>query len=171
LIVNQPRKIDAAFYYFYCMTFDLDFYTAYNQFYICDKDFSGDTGSENFWTDTAFDSRLAVQSGVLGVGTECYGPVKGMLTILESVNTDLNIDKFDHIVEGSLEIKSGRLQVLDCPDSTVILETALEIGIYKVRVYSSNLASVDGDEGDDRYLIEIWPDSNRERKVLKRYER
>lgn len=44
-------------------------------------------------------------------------------------------------------------------------------GMYGVRVYSSELStsSFDEEEGNDRYLIEIWPDSTVRRKVLKQY--
>jgi hypothetical protein len=51
------------------------------------------------------------------------------------------------------------------------LEVKVKPGKYRVRIYSSNLAGGDMDEveGKDYYKIEIWPDENMERKVLKRY--
>jgi hypothetical protein len=51
----------------------------------------------------------------------------------------------------------------------VELEMIVKPGAYRVRVYSSNLVSVEGDEGDDYYKIEVWPDVQMERKVLKQY--
>ena len=151
------------------MKFPLDFYTSYSQFYIYDKDSEGGTGSVIFWTDDAFNDRLAIEEGVLGVETECYGPVKGELEILSTIQSNINTDIYDHIVEAGIEIKSGIIQILDCPTSTIQLEVEVDPGFYRARIYSSNLASVDGDEGDDFYRIEIWPDENMERKVLKRY--
>jgi len=152
------------------MKYSLDFYTAYSQFYIRDKNAIGDTGSDTFWTTDAFNDRLAIEDGILGVGTECYGPVKGELYLLSVARDNIEMDKYDHIVEAGIEIKSGLLQIVDCPSSIVAIEINIEPGFYRARIYSSNLASVDGDEGDDFYKIEIWPDFIQERKILKRYK-
>jgi hypothetical protein len=151
------------------MRHPLNFYTSYNQFYLYDKDSGGATNSNNFWTQEAFEQRLAIEEGIIGVGTECYGPVKGELTVLDAPNNDFNSDLYDHIVEGSIEIKSGELQVLECPSHTIALEVPLEAGTYRVRVYSSNLQSADGDGGDDYYVIELWPAPLDKRRILKQY--
>lgn len=151
------------------MRHPLNFYTSCNQFYLYDKDSAGATDSSNFWTQVAFEQRLAIEEGIIGVGTECYGPVKGELTVLDAPNNDFNTDLYDHIVEGSIEIRSGILQVLECPSSTIELELAVEPGLYRVRAYSSNLQSVDGDEGDDYYVVEMWPAPYDTRTVLKQY--
>ena len=151
------------------MTYKLNFYTQYNQFYIADKSSPKNTGSRDFWTDEAYETRLAMGEGVLGVGTECYGPVKGELDILDTCIAEIDSSRFDHIVEGGLDLSSGLLQVLDCPNTSVELEVNIKPGKYRVRIYSSNLASVHGDEGDDYYRIEIWPDNNMKRNLLKKY--
>ncbi len=155
------------------MQHKLDFYTSYNQFYICDKNFRGDTGSDDFWTDDAFSDRLALEDGILGVGTASYGHIRAELDILNKANEELDVDQYDHIVEGGLVIESGVLQVLDCPNSEVELEVGVKPGTYRVKIYSSNLLSADIDEndGDDFYKIEIWPDSVMKREVLKRFSR
>lgn len=153
------------------MNYKLDFKTQYNQFFICDKSSPGNTDSGSFWTDGTHNERLAIEEGIIGIGTQCYGHVNGELIVLKAENKQTDYNKYDHIVEGGLEIKSGVLQVLDCPNSEVELELKVNLGKYRVRVYSSNLASanIDEDEGNDYYKIEIWPDSNIERKVLKQY--
>jgi len=149
---------------------DVNFKTAYNQFYICDSHSTGDTASESFWTTEAYDDRLAIEDGILGVGTECYGPVKCKVNILESVNNDFDLQQYDHVVEGGLIINSGTIQILDCPNSAMQLEIPVKNGDYRVRIYSSNLSSVNGDEGDDFYFVEIWPGAGTGRIVLKRYQ-
>jgi hypothetical protein len=115
------------------------------------------------------EDRMALEEGIIGVGTECYGPVKGEVKIVAFPDEIASANPYDHIVEGSLELKSGILQVLDCPNSSIELELHLKPGFYRVRVCSSNLFSVEGDEGDDFYSIEIWPQELSGRKVLKRY--
>ena len=151
--------------------YHLNFQTEYNQFYLYDKGSPGKTGSESFWTPIAFADRLAMEKGILGVGIHNYGHVKGQLCLLKKESQAIEYDQYDHIVEGGVEVKSGVLQVLDCPNSKVELELIVKPGKYRVRIYSSNLAGGDIDEveGNDYYKIEIWPDNNIERKVLKRY--
>lgn len=153
----------------YNMKHQISFYTEYHQFYLVDKGIAQNTYSDKFWTDEASSDRLAVEEGVLGVSTECYGPVKAEIRVLKSINQNPEIAKADHVVEAGIQIKSGTIQILDCPTSTIQLELNVEPGDYMVRVYSMNLASVDGDEGDDYYILEIWPNKNEERKVLKRW--
>jgi hypothetical protein len=155
------------------MKYKLDFYTEYNQFYLSDKASPKNTNSTGFWTPEAHEDRLAIEKGVVGIGTESYGHIKADISILDIANNLIDTIQYDHIVEGGIEIESGELQVLDCPTSVINLEIKLKPGKYRVRVYSLNLASadIDEDEGDDYYKIEIWPDTNMERKVLKRYIR
>lgn len=153
------------------MKHKINFYTSHNQFYISDKLSNTNTGSEDFWTNKAFEDKLGISKDLLAVGTECYGNVKGELVILEKPIESIDYNLYDHIVEGGLELKSGNLQILDCPNSSVELEVKVKPGNYRVRVYSSNLASVIDDDGDDYYKIEMWPDDNMERKVLKKYVR
>jgi len=153
------------------MKYNLNFRTQHNQFYLYDKASPANTASDDFWTAEAHDDRLALENGILGIGTQCYGHIKGELDVLDNANQAVDYNHYDHVVEGGLEVKSGVLQVLDCPNSEVELEVKLTPGTYRVRVYSSNLASADIDEveGNDYYKIKIWPDTNMERKVLKRY--
>lgn len=150
------------------MKFPFDFYTQYSQFYLADKISEKNTQGD-FWNKDAYRDRLAINEGIIGVGTECYGPVKGELNVLEKRNTDADFSKYDHVVEGSIEIISGTLQILDCPNSDIHLEINLLPGWHTVRISSENLESVDGDEGDDFYTIEIWPENQIDRSVLKRF--
>jgi hypothetical protein len=153
------------------MKYVLNFYTSYCQFFICDKLSCGDIDSGSFWNDEAYVQRLAIGNGILGVGLECYGPFKGELVMLDTQNNGIEYNQYDHIVEGGLEVKSGILQILDCPNSNVKLEIKVNPGKYRARIYSLNLASVIDDSGDDYYKIELWPDTNMERTVLKQYNR
>ena len=156
------------------MGFPFAFKTSYNHFYLYDKGSFGNTGSDDFWTESALDDRLAIEEGILGIGTESYGPVKGELFLLEASNHEIRFEEYDHVVEASFAVNSEVVQILDCPNSSVELELPVKPGIYRVRIYSSNLASFDideRDEGDDFYKIEIWPDVYVDRKVLKRFNR
>ncbi|WP_343617634.1 hypothetical protein [Flavobacterium sp.] len=140
------------------MKFSLNFTTDYGQFYLNDKD-AGDTGSEDFWSDEALNDKLAVEKGILGISIEnSEGIVKCELEILNSKSLISDFSDFDHVVEASLEIKTGFLQINDCPFSNLVLEEKIEIGIYRVRVYFKNLESAYSENPEDFYKIEIWKD-------------
>lgn len=148
-------------------THSLNFYTSYNQFYIVDKGSLQDTNLFNFWTEEAFDARLAIKTGVVGVRTACYGPVKASLAILLKPATNPDFISPDHVVEGSLFVESGYLYVLDCPNMAVELELNISPGLYRIRVSSYNLNTVEGDEGNDFYQIELWPTDEENTMIIR----
>lgn len=152
--------------------YKLEFDTAYNQFYVGDMDYSGNTGAADFWSEASFADRLATGNDVLGVSTGSYGHIKVQVHVLEKPNADLNFKPYDHVVEGNLKIRSGFMQITNCPDGKVELKVKLVPGDYRVRVYSIDLAKADPDlfEVKDGYKIEIWPDVLKQRVVLKRYK-
>lgn len=145
------------------MNTKLNFYTQYHQFYIA----GGISPTE--LNDNGYEERLGIYNNFLIVYTECYGPVKGEISILKERNDSIDYRLYDHIVEGGLTVTNGKIQILDCPNDSIELEIPVKSSTYRVRIYSSNLSSVDGDEGEDFYKIEIWEDDNLERKVLKNY--
>ena len=156
------------------MTQTFNFSSSHHQFYLEDKEAKGDTGSPNFWTDEAFTSMLAMESGIIGVSTYSYGSVKGEITVLQIPVKDIDYSLYDYVVEGGIDISSGELLIMDCLTSTVDLSIKVTPGKYRVRVYGSNFSSVEdfdlvNDSDNDYYKIEVWPDDDMERKVLKQF--
>lgn len=121
---------------------------------------------DNFWNKTAFENKLAVSEGTLGVGIQSYGEVKGEIIFTNEVPVIKEVE-WDHIVEGSMNIKSGLLKVLNCPDCEVKLEINLPPDEYRIRVSGKNLDSVIDDHGDDFYRIDIWPQAYAEPELIK----
>ncbi|MDC7997695.1 hypothetical protein [Gilvibacter sediminis] len=153
------------------MSLRLKFRTSFRQFYLNDKNSNGDTSSDDFWSDDAFTDKLAVGEGVLGIGIENEeGDVECEFEILVTKSLIEDFSDFDHVVEASLKIHSGFVQVLDCPNSEIVMETAIENGDYRVRVYSKNLNTAYEKNPNDTYKIEMWKEVYSERKVLKRFE-
>lgn len=146
----------------------LSFWTTHHQFYISDKSSPFRTNADDFWTTQASDDKLAIEEGLLGIGTECYGRVEGDIQVLDNAPDEEDLTFYDHVVEGSIRLTSGILRIFPCLDNSPTLELILNPGTYRVRVYSSNLASVNGDDGDDYYIIKIWPGEYMHRNVLKR---
>jgi len=151
------------------------FDTQYNQFYIHDKNFEGDTSSINFWSDQSFFQRLAKGKGILGVSTQSYGYIKGEIEIIPFPPKTTDFDAFNHVVEAGIEIKSGELQISDCPNAEIQIKIKIDSGKYRTRIYSSNFESVletdlAHDTDNDFYRIEVWSSQDMTRKVLKQYK-
>ena len=154
------------------MIHNLSIFTQYGQFYIADKDASVDTGSQEFWNSQAFDDRLAIGDGILGVSLENDDALANIeVELLHSKREEKDLSKFDHIVEGSLLIKSGKLQILDCPNFQVELELNVEPDWYKVKVSFTNLAKAYQENPEDKYFIKIWRESYSPSMVIKRWHR
>lgn len=156
------------------MKHKFNFYTEYNQFYLEDAVVKAEIEPSEFWNEDAFFSHLALDKGVVGIGTHCYGNVKGEIEVLDQPRVDINYKLYDHIVEGSIYVASGDLQILNCPDNHVELSLKLESGNYRVRVYGSNFGSVKetdlaNDADNDYYRIEMWKSTEIGTKILKKY--
>lgn len=151
-----------------------NFYTEYNQFYLEDKEKKENTNSGDFWSDEAFNAKLAMVYGIVAIGTHSYGNIKGEIEILDKPVENIDYKLYDHIVEGGINVESGELQILNCPDGHLELSLNLAPGKYRVRVYGSNFDSVKepdlaNDTDNDFYKIEIWKSDDMGRKVLKQY--
>lgn len=112
----------------YYMENKFSFYKQYNQFYLEDRRDNGNAESPHFWTQQAFEDRLALESGILAVFTQSYGNIKGKIEVLDKPSGIVDYSLYDHIVEGGIVIESGILDVLDCPNSYIELSLNLNPG-------------------------------------------
>ncbi len=112
---------------------------------------------------------LAVADGVVGFGTLRNMQVGVTLEMLEEPPGS-DTAGFDHVVEGSLDARSGTLVVAGCtdyfPDAA---RFALVPGTYRVRlsISGADTLSEDGLEGEDHYLVQLWQAPLAEPAVLK----
>jgi hypothetical protein len=147
----------------------LSFFTEYYQFYILDSETKAQTDTPDFWNTDSDKRKLAIGEGLLGVTVARYAEIKVDVRILSSEPTE-DADA-DHIVETSLNLPSGVLQIKDCTNYDNVLELNLGKGAYQVRISSFKLWSVQNDKGDDYYVVEIWKAAFSETVVLKEYIR
>ena len=155
---------------------NINFYTQYGQFYLSSDNgsFLNDDSNKRESSDTFNESlkeRLSIEKNALVVFSQSYGHIKGEIEVLEEPKGDIDYAKYDHIVEGGINVQSGELQILSWPGNEVELSMEIKPARYRVRIYGANLDSVTGDDGDDFYRIELWKSDDMERKVLKQYER
>ena len=135
----------------------LTLFADYFQFYLQDENAAGDLSES--WTEEATANLLALAPGTIGVGT-----VRNMDVRVEVEVTDIepyvDLDRWDQVVDCSIEVPSGRLVVAGCtdyfPDAKRIEVAA---GPYRARILYGGLdtLSPDGLEGDDHYLVSLWP--------------
>ncbi len=148
---------------------NLSFFTEYYQFYILDSETKAQTDTPDFWNDEAGKRKLAIGEGLLGVTVAKYAEIKVDVRVLSSEPTE---DSYaDHIVETSLNLPSGVLQIKDCTSYDTVLELNLEKENYRIRISSFKLWTVENDKGDDYYVVEIWKSEVAETVILKEYVR
>ena len=146
---------------------ELELFADFFQFYLQDEGADGDLSDA--WTQEAVDRMFAVSEGVVGIGTIRNMTVPVTIEFHDSDPTP-DWDSYDHVVEGSLILKSARIVVAGCtdyfPDAA---RFELAPGTYRVRLSSSGLDSLseDGLDGQDRYRVQLWQAATIEPTVLK----
>lgn len=135
---------------------DLDVFADYFQLYVQDlkstDDFSGD------WTDATVEAMLVVKPTALAIGTARNMTVPVRLEVHEIEPPDEG--GWDRQNEASVRFPSGWLQVIGCaeygPDA---FQTPINPGPYRARIsyFALDGISADGLDGDDRYLVQLWP--------------
>jgi hypothetical protein len=134
----------------------LEIFADYFQFYLQDEAAEGDLSDA--WDAPAVERMLAISAGMVGLGTVRNMDVPVTLQLLDAEPAD-DLTEFDHVVEGSLVIKTGPLVVAGCtdyfPDAA---RFDIEPGTYRVRLSCAGLNSLSEDalEGQDRYLVQLW---------------
>lgn len=146
-----------------------ELFADYFQFYLQDE--SAEPYGGDAWTDEAFDRHLAIAPGAIVVGT-----VRNMMVPVSievhSSKPETDANSWDHIVECSIQVDSGKIVVAGCtdyfPDARRI---GLDPGCYRARVLYGALDSVDGTglEGDDRYCLQLWKAPHRDLAIVKKH--
>jgi hypothetical protein len=137
-------------------SFELSIFADYFQFYIGDEAATGDLSQA--WNQETTDRLLAVAAGTVGIGTVRNMDVPVTLEILEREPAD-DFSEWDHVVEASLDVRSGRILIAGCTDYVPDAKR-IEVapGSYRVRVSYGALDTLSGDglSGDDRYRLQLW---------------
>ena len=135
---------------------ELTLFADYFQLHVWDDGREVDLGAA--WTEEAVSRGLAVDDGIVGIGTARNLEVPVTVTI-SAEPPEMHGDA-ESIVEADLECRSGRVVVMGCTDYG---PDALRIHVppswYRVRASARGLRTVrdNGLEGDDEYRIDLWP--------------
>ncbi|MFC0554446.1 hypothetical protein ACFFHJ_26495 [Planotetraspora thailandica] len=154
----------------------MEIFADYHQLHLIDDGSTSDLGET--WTDETSADRLAVADDAIAVGTSVNVTVAVRVEVLDAPPADDFAD-FDHVVEGSMQVPSGRIVIMGCTDyEPDAARFEVPVGPVRVRVASSNLAEAErlGIDSDDdqqtmeRLRVQVWPAPNGERAVLKRWK-
>jgi hypothetical protein len=155
---------------------ELKLFADYYQIHLFDD--GSVTNLGDAWTHEAVLDNLAVATDAIAVGTTVNVFVAVTLEVLEAEPEDDSAE-FDHVVEGSLQIPSGRLVVMGCTDyEPQAARFGVAAGPIRARVARSNLAEAERlgiDSADDpatmeRLRLQVWPAPLGNRVVIKRWQ-
>ena len=138
-----------------CRRESLQLFADYHQFYVQDGGINPPAPED--WSEEDVERRCKVANNVVVV---C--PLRPMTVPVEVVlhkeEPSSSPSEADHIVECSLAVPTGRLQVHECTGGPV-LNWQVAPGVLRVRLSYFNLGTIDdtGLQGDDRYMVELWP--------------
>jgi hypothetical protein len=148
---------------------EFELFADYFQFYLQDDDeLVGDLSDA--WTQEAVERLLAVAPGVVGIGTARNMTVPVVVEVLGD-EPAADFDAWEHVVEGGLELKSGRLVVAGCTDYFPgAARLPLAAGTYRVRMSCRGLTTIsaNGLAGDDSYRVQLWAVATLEPPALRK---
>jgi hypothetical protein len=132
---------------------ETEVYADHSQFYVVDA--GSDPGWESMWDGKGLERRLHVGRGIVAVATVGHCDVPIRLEVWEQ-EPPLALAESDHVVDGSLELGSGRLGLAEVGGPAGGEPIDVEAGSYRLRASWAGLDGADEMDGGDRYLIQIW---------------
>jgi len=147
---------------------ELTLFADYHQFYLQDDDSTYGDLSEA-WTDDATDRLLAVAPHVIGIGTARNVEVPVAVEVHDA-RPIFDLAAWDRVNLASVQVDSGSVVVAGCTD---YFPDAFRIkvapGTYEALIcyFGLDTLSEDGLDGDDRYLVVLYPGRAQQVQVLK----
>ncbi|HEY4252160.1 MAG TPA: hypothetical protein VGM87_13190 [Roseomonas sp.] len=146
--------------------FDGQLMADYHQIYLTDAD--GGAELPDDWTDTVMTDRIFCGDGVLLVSTARNMTVP-MRVELHDAAPEIDVAGADHVVLGDLRT-DGELVIAGCtdyrPDAP---RAAVPPGNLRAMVVFTGLGTLseDGLDGEDRYVVHLWPSAETGVAVLR----
>ncbi|MDF7827081.1 hypothetical protein P4B35_23865 [Pontiellaceae bacterium B12227] len=146
----------------------LTLFADYFQFYLQDDDPEvGDLSDA--WTTEAVSRKLAIVPNTIGVGTARNMDVPVEIQIHDE-KPEVKLDEWDLVNQCSFEIKTGKIVIAGCTDyfpKAKRIEVSPDV--YQAIICYKGLDSIsdDGLDGDDSYMIHLFPGEEIEATTLK----
>ena len=122
----------------------------FHQFYLWDRGMTS-TSSEEY-TDEDVLRRIKTGPNVVVIQPACRP------------------EEWDHVVEASLDLPTGQLEVHECTGGAVA-DFQVRPGWYRVRAMQGGLTLIDGNglDGEDYYKVVLWPAAPGDIVVIKQW--
>ncbi|WP_331728152.1 hypothetical protein [Streptomyces sp. NBC_00158] len=159
------------------MATNLELFADYFQIHILDE--ASDADFSDVWTAQTVLDGLGVAEGGLAIGTDVNFTVSVAVHLLAD-QPDEDSDDFDHVVEASLNLASGRLVVLGCTDDVdAAARFDVAAGWTRIRASRRGLAAAalpdldceDEPEDTEEIRLQAWPAPYSEPHIVKRWAR
>ena len=143
-----------------------EIFADYNQFYLWDSGRTNRAPAD--YTDEDVSRRIKTGDHVVVIQPERNYTVP---VVIETHDSEPSVTEgdWDHIAEASLHLPTGALQVHECTGG-IVTDFEVPPGWYRVRSLHANLATVHGIDGEDHYLILVWPAPERPVAVMKQFD-
>lgn len=148
----------------------LSLFADYFQIHLQDEQCESDLGEA--WTEQACLDGLAVAHGIVGIGTAVNWDVGVEVVVLASEPRD-DSSAYDHVVEASIQVPSGRLVVMGCTDDGPDAPRfEVQTGWNRIRASRSNLAAAvpaSHEEPVENVRLQAWPGPESDPRIIKRW--
>jgi len=123
------------------------------------------------YSEENMEDRLHLSNHIVAINPYRETDIPVWIKICSSA-PEVELDRWDHIVECSLDIISGQIELSESTGGTIAVFLA-PAGTYRVRTTFSGLSSISPDRmgGNDSYHIALWLAPWDELRVLKKYSR
>ena len=132
---------------------ETEIYASHMQFYVVDP--HAEYRTDLVWNGSGLQRHHGVSNGIVAVGTVGYCSLPVRIELWHSEPPG-DLDDWDHVVEASLEVASGRVSLEGVEGPGELEPLDVPAGEYRVR---SSAAGLDGaeEDGGDRYRLQLWP--------------
>lgn len=124
------------------------------QFYVVDPD--AEYRTDLVWDGSGLERHLGVSPGIVAVGTVGYCTLPESIELWETEPPG-DLDDWDHVVEASLEVASGRVSLEGVEGPGDVEAVAVAPGEYRMRSSAAGLDGANEMDGGDRYRLQLWP--------------
>lgn len=131
---------------------DAEVYASHFQFYVVDPEADWDPPD---WNGVELEQHVGVGTGLVGIGTAAYEVVPVRLEVWPD-EPPLD-DGWDHVVEASLEVRSGRVGLGSVDGLDDVEPIPVEPATYRVRSSAAGLDGATEMDAGDSYRLQLWP--------------
>lgn len=138
--------------------FDGTLFADYHQVYLCDG--ANPPSLPEEWPDDVLQQRLNLGDRVLVISTARNADVPVKVE-LHAARPRVDLTDVDHAIEAPLRVPSGKLVVAGLTDQIKsATRVDVPVGDLRALVLFSGLGTLsdDGLDGDDRYVVHLWPE-------------